>query len=140
MFMLPLSRQVISAVCLLTVATLLLGNVHARGETAKSHSLMPCGQACARLPHAGCQSSCAKRPVGRPMGRPVGCPDDYCPKCPPRLCQPKYCGSCDCYRAKCAPCVCLPKVCGARDCYDAKCPPCLQVPCYWSYFTLNAME
>jgi len=121
-----LFRRAILMACLITVVTSLYGNLHARGETVKSHSPMPCGQACSCLPHAGCERHCTIRPVW--------CPDDYCPKFPPCVCLPKYCGTSDCYRAKCAPCVCLPRVCGTCDCYCAKSPPCLKIPCRFPSF------
>jgi hypothetical protein len=122
----PLARRTMLVLCLIAIATLRFGNPHARGETAKNHSPIPCGQACSCLPHTGC-ARC------RTM-RPIWCPDDYCPKCSPCVGPPRYCGRCDCYRAKCAPCIRPPNDCGTCDCYDAKCPPCLKIPCRFPSF------
>lgn len=122
----PLIRRTILVVSLIAVAALLCGNPHARGETAKNRSPIPCGQACSCLPPTGC-ARC------RTM-RPIWCPDDYCPKCPPCVCPPRVCGTCDCYRAKCGPCIRPPNDCGTCDCYDAKCPPCLKIPCRYPNF------
>jgi hypothetical protein len=123
--MLPVPRAVL-VFSLVAVATLWCNNLHARGKKVKSGTPEPCGKVC---PHSRTED--AKQPC--PM-RPIWCPDDYCPKCPPCICPPKYCGTCDRYDAKCAPCICPPRYCGTCDCYDAKCPPCIEIPCFFPSF------
>lgn len=117
----PRFPRAILVLSLVTVAALFYGNLHARDKTAAPDGI--------GLYAAACPSSSNACVV-----RPIWCPDDYCPKCPPGLCPPKYCGTCDCYDAKCPPCICPPAYCGTCDCYDAKCPPCLKIPCAFPSF------
>lgn len=123
----PLVRRTILVLSLVTVATLFCSNLHAQGRTDKSGTREPCGKTCPAPWDVGGKQSCTTSSIW--------CPDDYCPKCPPFICPPAYCGTCDCYQAKCAPCICPPKYCGTCDCYDAKCPPCLKIPfCFPSFY------
>ena len=123
--MTPVRRTILVSI-LVAVAALFCTNLHSRGETNKSDMPEPSGKAFPPLLDAGGKQPC---PVS-----PIWCPDDYCPKCPPCVRPPAYCGTYDCYDAKCAPCIRLPKYCGTCDCYDAKCPPCLKIPCFFPDF------
>jgi len=122
----PPVRRAILVLSLLAVAALFCNNLHARGKTDKCSTAEPCGKVFPPLWDAGGRQPCTTRPIW--------CPDDYCPKCPPCICSPTYCGTRDCYYAKCAPCICPPKYCGTCDCYDAKCQPCLKIPCRFPSF------
>ena len=119
-------RRAIPVLCLVAVAGLFCGDLHAQGMAVKFCPPEPCVKA-GPPPLA----ACLKQPC---VTRPIWCPDDYGAKCPPRVCPPKYCGTRDCYDAKCPPCVCPPKYCGTRECYTAKCPPCLRIPCRFPSF------
>ena len=119
-------RRAIPVLCLVAMAGLICGDLYAQGTTVKFCPPEPDVKACP--PPA---ATCGKQPC---VTRPIWCPDDYCAKCAPCVCPPKYCGTCDCYDAKCPPRVCPPKYCGTRECYRAKCPPCLRIPCRFPSF------
>ncbi len=118
-------RLVLSVACLAAVSAALGQSGFAQNKPGQGVAVEQCVD-CANAKSA-CRTHC--RPT-----RAIWCPDDYCPKCPPRICLPKYCGSCNNYDAKCAPCICLPKYCGSCDDYDAKCLPCLKIPCRFPSF------
>lgn len=122
----PLVRRTILVLSLVTVAALFCSNLVAQGKTDKSGTPKPCGKACSPPLDMGGKQSCTTNSIW--------CPNDYCPKCPPCISPPTYCGTCDCYQSKCAPCICPPTYCGSFDCYDAKCPPCLKIPRWFPRF------
>ena len=119
-------RRAVPILCLVTVAGMFSGDLHAQDVALKFRPREPRLQV--RVPSS---AACDKQPC---VARPIWCPDDYCAKCPPYIYPPRYCGTCDCYDAKCAPCICPPKYCGTRECYNAKCPPCLTIPCRFPSF------
>ena len=122
----PAVRRAILALSVVAFAAVLCSDMHAGGQTANSPIRESCRKALSPFWNAGGQR--------RSTAKPIWCPNDYCPKCPPRICPPTYCGRCDCYDAKCLPRICPPTYCGTCDCYDAKCAPCLKIPCFFSSF------
>ena len=121
----PPVRRTILVLCVVAFAALSCSHLHAGDKTVKSHT--HASKALPPLLDSGGKQRCTDSPIW--------CPDDYCPKCPPCICPPAYCGTCDCYQPKCAPCICPPIYCGTCDCYQAKCPPCVKIPwCFPSFY------
>ena len=113
-------RRFLPTLALAVFAVVFCSHLQAGNKTPKTKVSKACRTKVCDRPLFGGKSAC---------GAMACCPDDYCRKCPPRICLPAYCGTCDCYDRKCAPCICLPAYCGTCDCYDPKCPPCLSIPC-----------
>ncbi len=118
-------RQAVLILSVVAFAASLCIHLHAGDKTAKSQTSV--SKALPPLLDSGGKQ--------RGTASPIWCPDDYCPKCPPCVCPPTYCGGCDCYVAKCLPRICPPRYCGGCDCYDAKCAPCVKIPwCFPSFY------
>jgi hypothetical protein len=121
------TRRVILVSSVFAFAAVLCSHLHAGDKAANSHTCGSCEKALPPLLDSGGKQHCA--------ARSIWCPSHYYPQCPPRICPPKYCGTCDCYNAKCPPRICPPKNCGTGDCYNAKCLPRVKIPCCFpSYY------
>jgi hypothetical protein len=120
-------RQTVLLLHTVALAALVCSHMHGAESTTESHAPTSYKKALPPLLDSGGKQRCSTCPTW--------CPDDYCPKCPPCICPPSYCGGCDGYVAKCPPCICPPQYCGGCDCYDVKCAPCVKIPwCFPSFY------
>lgn len=122
-----LVRQTILVLRAVALAALWCSPLHGAESATESHTPASYEKTLPPLLDSGGKQRCATYANW--------CPDDHCPKCPPCISPPSYCGGCDCYDVKCPPCICPPRYCGSCDCYDVKCAPCVKIPwCFPGFY------